>query len=323
MIGAWLENGALTVRGDLPTPGPSPREAVVRVLCAGICGTDLELLRGYRPFTGVPGHEFVGVVEEGPEGWLGERVVSEINVTCLSRTSTEPVCPTCVAGRPAHCERREVIGILGRDGAFAERVRVPVANLHHVPDEIADEAAVFVEPLAAALRIPAQVALENVNRALVLGPGRLGLLVARVLAGRVPCLEVAGRSQAGLARASAAALDVHHFGEIEASSFDLVIECTGSPDGFAVARAATRPGGHLILKSTYANNLEIDISSIVVDEIHLLGSRCGSFPHAIEALERGRIRVLDLIDERLPLREAVRGFERASAPGVAKVLLVP
>ena len=183
------------VRDDLPRPEPGPEEAVVRVLCAGICGTDLELLRGYRPFTGVPGHEFVGVVEEGPEDWRDARVVSEINVTCLSQTHREPVCPTCAAGRPAHCERREVIGILGRDGAFAEGVRVPVANLHHVPDGIADEAALFVEPLAAGFRILDQVSLDKVTRALVLGPGRLGLLIARVLAGRVPYLEVAGRWQ--------------------------------------------------------------------------------------------------------------------------------
>ncbi len=323
MIGAWLEDGALAVRSDLPNPEPGGGEALVRVLCAGICGTDLALLRGYRPFVGVPGHEFVGRVEDGPPDWVGARVVSEINVTCLSRAPSERPCQNCAAGISAHCERREVIGIRGRDGAFAELVRVPLANLHRVPEGTPDEAAVFVEPLAAAFRILDQIALEGVTRALVLGPGRLGLLVARTLTGRVAHLEVAGRSDAGLARAQAAGLDVRHFSEVERSTFDLVVDCTGSPDGFAVARRATRPRGTMVLKSTYQNDLHIDISSIVVDEIRLIGSRCGPFPRAIEALESDQIRVLDLIDERLPLSETKRGFQLAGQPGVAKVLLLP
>ena len=323
MIGVWIGDcGRLFVREDLPRPEAGPGEAVVRVLLAGICGTDLELRQGYRGFVGIPGHEFVGVVEEGPTEWIEARVVSEINVTCRSDPSRPP-CRACAAERPSHCARREVIGIHRRDGAFAERVRVPLANLHRVPDGVPDDVAVFTEPLAAAYRVLEQVGFDDVRRALVLGVGRLGQLVARVLSGRFPELEVGGRSERSLIRARAAGLTVRASGELPARAYDLVVDCTGSADGFVAAQKAVRPRGMIVLKSTYGNDLSIDISSIVVDEVRLLGSRCGPFAPALAALERGAVDVADLVDDRLPLEAASEAFGRAAEPGVAKVLLAP
>lgn len=326
MIAAWIERGAVRVRDDLPPPAPEPGEAVIRVLMAGICGTDLELLRGYRDFSGIPGHEFVGRVEEGPPEWVGARVVAEINVTCRSRRA-ESSCVRCANGRPTHCLRREAIGIHGRDGAFAEWLRAPVANLHRVPEPVPDEVAVFAEPMAAACRVLRQIEpgikRGRVNRALVVGAGRLGQLVARVLAIRLPALEVAGRSERNLDRARAAGLVAGPVTDVEDAAYDLVVECSGAAAGFAVARRAVRPRGTIILKSTYGNELSVDISSVVVDEIRLLGSRCGRLEDALAALERRDFEVCDLIDDRLPLSAAPEAFDRAAETGIAKVLLVP
>ena len=326
MIAAWINRGTIRVRDDVPRPSPEPGEAIVRVLMAGICGTDLELLRGYRDFSGIPGHEFVGRVEEGPPEWVGARVVAEINITCRSRGS-EPPCLPCENGRLTHCLRREAIGIRGRDGAFAEWLRVPVPNLHRVPESLPDEVAVFAEPVAAACRVLRQIERDiergRMTRALVVGAGRLGQLVARVLARRLPRLEVAGRSERSLARARAAGLATVSAAAVEEAAYDLVVDCSGAPAGFAVARQAIRPRGTMVLKSTHKNELSIDISSIVVDEIRLLGSRCGSFDDALSALERGQFEVRDLIDDRLPLSAAPEAFERAAESGIAKVLLVP
>lgn len=326
MIAAWIDGGRVRVRDDLPRPSLEPGEAIVRVSIAGICGTDLELMRGYRGFSGIPGHEFVGCVEEGPSEWVGARVVAEINVTCRSRRA-EPLCLGCANGRPTHCHHREVIGIRGRDGAFAEWLCAPVSNLHRVPDPLPDEVAVFAEPVAAACRVLRQIESElesgRMTRALVVGAGRLGQLVARVLAIRLPGLEVAGRSERNLARARAAGLAAGPVTAVQEAAYDLVVECSGASAGFAVARRAIRPRGTIVLKSTYTNELRLDISSIVVDEVRLLGSRCGSFDDALSALEREDIEVRDLIDDRLPLSAAPEAFSRAARAGVAKVLLVP
>ena len=326
MIAAWIDGGRVRVRDDVPRPSPEPGEAIVRVLMAGICGTDLELLRGYRDFSGIPGHEFVGRVEEGPSEWVGARVVAEINITCRSRGS-EPPCFPCANERLTHCLRREAIGIRGRDGAFAEWLRVPVPNLHRVPEPLPDEVAVFAEPVAAACRVLRQIERDiersRMTRALVVGAGRLGQLVARVLARRLPQLEVAGRSERSMARARAAGLATVSAAAVEAAAYDLVVDCSGAPAGFEVARRAVRPRGTMILKGTHKNELAVDISSIVVDEIRLLGSRCGSFDDALSALERREFEVRDLIDDRLPLSAAPEAFDRAAEAGVAKVLLVP
>ncbi len=318
MQGLWLEEKTLRFRDDLAIPEPPPGEARIRVRMAGICGTDVELTRGYYPYAGVPGHEFVGEVADGPEALLGRRVVGEINAAC-------GLCPACAAGRQRHCPRRTVLGIVNRGGAFAEYLTLPVSNLHVIPDEVSDEAAVFVEPLAAALEIGEQVPLTPGQRALVIGDGRLGQLVARVLALSGCHVTAAGRHEsklslltaAGVHAVAAAALA----GPEEAAAWDLVVECTGTPAGFAAARRAVRPRGTLVMKSTYADPLTFDASALVVDEVTLLGSRCGPFAPALRLIAGGQIDPLSLVSAVMPLREGEAAFEKSQAPGVLKVLL--
>jgi threonine dehydrogenase-like Zn-dependent dehydrogenase len=326
MRGVWLEHRRVSARADLRRPEATPGDAIVRVLRAGICGTDLELLGGYAGFRGIPGHEFVGVVECGPPGWLGARVVSEINVTCASYSDGDPprldgACASCRAGRPAHCVSRTVVGIRDRDGAFAERVALPVRNLHRVPDLISDDAAVFVEPLAAALRVLEQVDIGPQHRVIIIGPGRLGLLVARALAPVTRDLEVAGRSPAGLERAAASGIATRSVDDIPPGEYDIAVDCTGHPEGFARGREALRAGGTLVLKSTYAGSSSIEAAALVVDEIRIVGSRCGPFPAAIDALAAAAVRVDDLVDGTYPLEDAASAFDRAARPGIGKILL--
>ena len=253
MLALWLENRQLTLRDDLDKPAPGPGEALIRVNCAGICNTDLELTRGYYPFAGIPGHEFVGVVEQGPPDLQGKRVVGEINAACGE-------CPTCRAGRTTHCERRTVLGIVGRHGAFAEYLTLPAMNLHLVPDDLPDDVAVFTEPLAAALEIQQQVDFSPDDRVLVAGDGKLGQLIARTLV-PIGCeLCVVGRRPEKLALLERAGIRCGTGDQVEPGSFDLAIECTGNPDGFELARRALRPRGTLVLKSTYARKLTIDAS---------------------------------------------------------------
>lgn len=317
MAGLWLEDGVLELRDDLPVPRPSEGEARIAVRTAGICNTDLEMVRGYRPFAGVPGHEFVGVVEEGPAALAGRRVVGEINAACGA-------CGQCRAGRPRHCEERTVLGIEGRDGAFAERLVLPVENLRVVPEAVSDDAAVFVEPLAAALRIREQVGIRPDDRSLVVGDGKLGLLVARVLALAGGDVTLLGRHPRKLALAEEAGVRTVVEGEgrgPEAGSFDLAVEVTGNPDGFAAARRALRARGTLVLKSTYADDLILDASAVVVDEITLVGSRCGPFAPALRMLERAEVDPVSMIDDRFPLARALEAFDRARERGTLKVLL--
>jgi threonine dehydrogenase-like Zn-dependent dehydrogenase len=321
MIGVWIEDGRVEVRSDLPDPTAADSEAVVAVKIAGVCGTDLALLDGYKSFRGIPGHEFVGVVEKGPPGWMGARVVADINVTCASYPPARDRCPSCGWGRETHCERRTILGISGRDGVFAEKVALPLANLYRVPVLMPDEVAVFVEPLAAAYRILEQVEITEATRVLVVGPGRLGQLVARVLAGTGARLKVAGRSEEGLERTRRAGITAVTLEEIDPGAFDVAVDCTGHPDGFGLARAAVRAAGTLVLKSTFPGRALIEVGSRAVDEITVVGSRCGPFRPALAALASGDVDVADLIDSAVPLPDAPRAFEHASRPGVAKVLL--
>jgi 2-desacetyl-2-hydroxyethyl bacteriochlorophyllide A dehydrogenase len=315
MHGLWLEDKHLAFRDDVAAPPPSG-EAVVRVRLSGICGTDLELVRGYYPFTGVPGHEFVGVVEEAPgaEEWIGRRVVGEINAACGT-------CATCRAGRRTHCPSRTVLGIRGRAGAFAERLALPVENLHEVPPGVPDEEAVFAEPLAAALQIQAQVALRPEQRVLVLGAGRLGTLVARTLARTGALVRVAARLEKRRAQLAAAGIDAVAPEDVAAGSADVVVDCTGHPEGFARARAAVRARGTIVLKSTYAGDAPVNLSSVVVDEITVVGSRCGAFAPALDLLRSRAVPVADLVHARFPLARGVDAFAEAARPGALKVLL--
>lgn len=313
MIGVWLEDGAVSVR-EVPEPDPEEGEALIRVLKAGICNTDLEMVRGYRPFTGILGHEFVGVVEEGPESCYGARVVGEINVTCGA-------CAQCEAGRSRHCERRTVLGIQARDGVFAEFLTLPAANLHTVPAAVTTEAATFTEPLAAALEILEQVDIRASDRVLVVGDGKLGQLVAQALALEECELAVVGRHPWKLSLLEQSGIRTLPEAHIPEHAWDVVVECTGQPGGFETARRALRPRGTLVLKSTYAGTLSLDASAVVVDELTIVGSRCGPFEPALRLLEDERVTVEPMIQARYPLSEAVSALERAAEPGMLKVLL--
>jgi threonine dehydrogenase-like Zn-dependent dehydrogenase len=274
------------------------------------------MLRGYAGFRGVMGHEFVGeiVAAAAAPGRIGERVVGEINVGCGR-------CGECLAGRAGHCDKREVAGIRGRDGAFAEFLRLPLRNLHPVPEGLADDAAVFTELSAAALEIPRQLHLDPTERVLVVGAGRLGQLIARVL--RLSGCDLAVVARHARQRALLEAAGVRWIDEasVPARAMDLVIEATGAPAGFALARAAVRPRGRLVLKSTYAGPVETDLSSLVVDEVAVIGSRCGPFPPALRLLAQGLLDPTPLIDARFPLDQALTALEHAGRPGAMKVLL--
>jgi 2-desacetyl-2-hydroxyethyl bacteriochlorophyllide A dehydrogenase len=315
MQALWLEKEELHMRA---VPGPqNPREALIRIRVAGICSTDLELVKGYYPFTGIPGHEFVGEVVQCEEAaWVGQRVVGEINVTCGA-------CESCLHGRPTHCEDRSVLGILGRDGTFAEFTTLPLANLHRVPDAVPDEIAVFTEPLAAALEILEQAHIRPTDRVLLVGAGRLGQLIAQTLALTGCDLRVVARHAHQQKILAARGVKVIADGDVQTGRWDVVVEATGSPAGFELARRALRPRGTLVMKSTYQGELTLDMSSIVVDEVTILGSRCGPFEPALRLLERGEIDPRGLIAAKFPLGEALEAFERAAQPGVLKVLVTP
>ncbi len=302
---------------ERPDPSPGAGEAVVRVLLAGICRTDLEIARGYMAFDGVPGHEFVGVVEESPDpAWTGLRVVGEINAACGA-------CDACGRGLPRHCARRTVLGIAGRDGAFAERLVLPIGNLHRVPAGMADETAVFAEPLAAAYEVLEQVRPAPGTAAIVLGDGRLGQLCAAVLA-RAGCPPwVAGRHPSKLRRLERMGLPTSGPGERIPREFDLAVEATGTPEGLALALRVVRPRGTIALKSTYRGAAPLALASAVIDEISIVGSRCGPFAPAIEHLASDASVVDGLVSARFALDAAPDAFARAEEPGALKVLLEP
>lgn len=314
MKGIWLENQHLELRNDIPLPAIAADEVLVRVLRAGICNTDLELLRGYYPYQGVLGHEFVGIVEQGPDNLLNQRVVGEINATCGH-------CRYCLTGQATHCENRTVLGIVNRNGAFAEYLALPVKNLHPVPDSVSTDAATFTEPIAAALEIQEQVTITPQTKVLVVGDGKLGQLVAQTLALTGCDLLAIGRHAEKLANLTAQNIATGFAEAVTDRAFDIAVECTGNPDGFAIARRALRPRGILVLKSTYANQLSLDISSIVVDEITLIGSRCGPFPKALKLLAENKIKVDNLIQAKYPLNEGLAAFKYAQQRGVLKILL--
>lgn len=309
-----LDDAGVRLQSDRPDPVPAAGEVLVRVLTAGICETDLQLIRGYKGFRGVLGHEFVGVALGG--ALQGQRVVGEINCSCRT-------CATCRAGRAGHCPHRTVIGILGHDGAFADLVAVPEHNLHAVPDSVETDRAVFTEPLAAAWQIPAQVTVHRSDRVVVLGDGRLGNLCAQVLARLSDHVVVVGRHASKLSLLEArgigtALLGQHH----DAAGADLVVDCTGAPSGLETALAMVRPRGTIVLKTTIAGTQELSLAPVVVDEVTIVGSRCGPFDRALDALARGEVDVAPLVAGRFDLSDGVRALARAGEPGVLKVLLL-
>jgi threonine dehydrogenase-like Zn-dependent dehydrogenase len=313
---ALIYDGSTAALRECADPAAGPGMAVVRVHTAGVCNTDLEILKGYMGFRGVIGHEFVGHVEVGPEALRGRRVVGEINFACGR-------CEGCRRGLGRHCPTRRVMGIQGADGAFAERVAVPAANLHSVPDAVPDEAAVFVEPLAAAFEILQQLSVEPGGRAVVLGDGKLGLLVAQVIHDAGARVLAVGRHAAKLALLEERGIETRTLEGFspEAERAALVVEATGRAAALPIALAATQPRGTLVLKSTVAKPARLDLTPLVIDEIQLLGSRCGPFEPALQALAEGRVAVAPLVSERFPLARAEAALERAREPDALKVLL--
>jgi threonine dehydrogenase-like Zn-dependent dehydrogenase len=307
----------LAVRNvEKPTAGA---EALVRVLLSGVCNTDLEIARGYAGFNGTIGHEFVGVVEESDAGDLhGQRVVGEINVGCGK-------CKLCCGGDPRHCAVRTVLGIVGRDGAHAEFLRLPAVNLVRVPKGLPDEHAVFTEPLAAACGILERVPMEQSAEVAVVGDGKLGLLCAQVLALNGSRVFMVGKHSAKLRIAERRGIETATPKQAikRKKEFDIVVEVSGATTGFALALNLLRPKGTLVLKSTFHDVTAIDASRLVVDEISIVGSRCGRFGPALDLLSRGAIEVDSLISEEYALAEGVHAMARAGAKGVLKVLLRP
>lgn len=318
MQALFLENGHLRYRNDYPLPAPEPGEALIRVKLAGICTTDLEMVKGYREdFSGVLGHEFVGVVEQAPDSaWHGRRVVGAINLGCNQ-------CAVCRCQGPEHCPNRRVLGIEGKDGVFADAITLPLDNLLVVPDSVPDEAAVFTEPLAAALRIQEQVQVLPTARTAVIGPGRLGLLVGQVLAHNGGDVVMIGRTRHSLERPSALGLATGLAADFADHSFDFIVEATGNEAGWVTAMRLIRPLGVIILKSTFVGKPQIAMSDLVVHEITVVGSRCGPFAPALRLLAQNQIDVKALIDAEYPLRQGIIAFTHAAKPGVRKVLLRP
>ena len=313
MQALWLEQNKIDLR-DVVAPR-KPDEALIKIRKAGICSTDLELVKGYYPYTGILGHEFVGeVVEADDPSWIGQRVVGEINVVCNQ-------CEQCLNGRSTHCENRTVLGIVNRDGTFAEFTQLPIANLHRVPDSVPDEMAVFTEPLAAALEIQQQIQIKPTDRVLLVGAGRLGQLIAQTLALTGCELRVVARHAHQQHLLQARGIRIIDEEEIQPWRWDAVVEATGSPSGFELARKAVRPRGILVMKSTYKGEMNVNFSSIVVDEIQIVGSRCGPFEPALRLMESRQVDPTVLIAEEFKLGDALNAFERAAETGVLKVLL--
>ena len=305
------DGARLALARDLPDPVPDAGDALIAVHLAGICRTDVEITRGYLGFRGTPGHEWVGSVLTAPDPALvGARVVGEINFACHA-------CSACAAGLERHCPTRRVMGIVGADGAFAERVVVPAATLHRVPDAVDDRVAVFTEPLAAAFEVLEQLGDVAGRRAVVLGDGKLGLLVAQVLGAAGASVVLAGRHDPKLARARALGVATG----TPAPGADVVVDATGAPGGLAAALALVRPRGTIVLKTTVAALHQVDLAPAVVNEVTVLGSRCGPFGPALAALAGGRVAVAPLIDAVYPLDQGVAALARAATPGTFKVLL--
>jgi len=314
MKAIWLEDKQIELRENLPVPAPKSGEALVKVLKAGICNTDLELVKGYYPYRGIIGHEFVGVVEQGSQQLKNQRVVGEINASCGN-------CDYCLGGIKTHCPNRTVLGIVNRHGAFAQYLTLPIENLHIVPSNVKTEVATFTEPIAAALQIQQQISITPKTKVLVVGDGKLGLLVAQTLSLRGCDLQVIGRHQDKLDLLKELGINTNLEAIAIERKFDVAIECTGNSAGFELARFALKPRGTLILKSTYAGKLKLDASALVVDEITVLGSRCGPFDLALQLLAENRLNIEPMISGSYELSDGLSAFSHAQRRGTLKILL--
>ena len=314
MKAVHLRSGQVSVE-ELPPPQRMPGFALIRMLAAGVCNTDLELQRGYYHFEGVPGHEFVGqVLESDSTELIGRRVAGEINLSCGH-------CDFCAIGLGRHCSDRSVLGIVKHPGAFAELLTLPDKNLHLIPSEISDEEAVFIEPLAAACEILDQVALPAGERVAVLGDGKLGLLIAQVLHAHHAQVTVFGHYPNKLAIVAAYGIAVSTSNEYPRGYFPLVVECTGSATGLSNAIQMVRSRGVIIMKSTVHEKVAVDMAPVIVNEISLIGSRCGRFEPAIQLLWDRKIDIRPMISAEFPLQQAPAAFAEAARKGVLKVLL--
>lgn len=312
---ALIFDGQLRLVSDYLHPARRPGEALIRPHLIGICNTDIEITRGYMGFRGVLGHEFVGMVQECDDpAWVGQRVVGEINAACRQ-------CPTCRRGDEPHCPNRTTLGIDRRDGAMAEAFVLPTACLHAVPASVPDTAAVFVEPLAAALEILEQTHLRPTDQVAVVGDGKLGALIVQAL--RLPgcAVTLVGRHPERWELFRRQGVVCVSPDELPDTRFDLVVDCTGQPGGLAIARRLVRPRGRLVLKSTFQGAAHLNLSMAVVDEVQLIGSRCGPFAPALRLLERGLIETAPLISGCFDLADGLAAF--AAAQGRMKVLLRP
>jgi threonine dehydrogenase-like Zn-dependent dehydrogenase len=307
-----LDDG-VRYEADRPAPVCRESEVLIQVSVAGICETDLQLMKGYMGFQGVLGHEFVGVAQSGP--MAGRRVVGEINCSCWA-------CDMCTRGFPTHCANRTVLGILNHDGAFADLIAVPQGNLHLVPDSLPDEVAVFTEPVAAAFQIPAQLPVSPSDRIVVLGDGRLGNLCAQVLAGLSDHVLVVGKHEEKLELLEGLGITTALLGDVQADrSADIVVDATGSESGLPTALTLVRPRGTIVQKTTVAGTQTMAWAPFVIDEITLVGSRCGPFDQALSALESGLVDVSGLVSSRFRLESGVEALELAKSKPVLKVLL--
>ncbi len=310
----------LTYREDLALPELQNGDALIKLRLAGICATDLELVKGYAGFKGILGHEFVGSVEKVASiehhHWLGRRVVGSINIGCRT-------CDVCHTQGPGHCQNRSVLGIRGKNGVFADYFSLPVSNLWAVPETIPDSSAIFTEPLAAALQALEQLKDIEASRILVLGPGRLGLLIAKALDLAHYPVTLAGRSPTSLLLPAQWDLSTALIQNLPENQFDCVIDATGQSGGFEQALRVVKPRGRVILKSTFAAHKAIDLTKIVVGELQILGSRCGPFDKALELLAQNLIPLETMIDGCYPLHAGIKAFSHATKSGVRKIILQP
>jgi threonine dehydrogenase-like Zn-dependent dehydrogenase len=318
-----FENSALGFRPRHPEPPESDGDTLLKIRQAGICGTDLEITRGYMAFAGIPGHEFVGeVVSSSDKDLVGQRVVGEINIVCGR-------CDLCLSGLSTHCRNRSVVGILKHDGAFAEFLRMPAVNLHALPKTVDDDAGVFVEPLAAAFQILKQIKVDGKADSqrgrkwvTVLGDGRLGLLVAQVLRNANCPVRVIGKHPEKLALCEKWQIRSRPLADIlPRHDQDVVVDCTGSAAGFELAMQMVRPRGTIVLKSTFAASKPINLAPLVIDEISVIGSRCGPFREAIRALAEKQVDVASLIHRRMRIEQGIEAMELAGRPEVLKMIL--